>query len=90
MQQTLSEIRDNLVPAEHQSDAEVLNYSNNFDLVDPSTPFNWNDFYYHLSLQGLHETEAFANQITNDPVQKYLHRMYSLTGNQFSKSYCQN
>ncbi len=90
MQQTLSEIRDNLVSAEHQSDAEVLNYSNNFDPVVPSTPFNWNDLYYYVSLQGLESTQSFSNTIANDLVQNYLYERYKETGDSFRKDYCQD
>ncbi|WP_428743082.1 hypothetical protein [Tenacibaculum sp.] len=33
-------------------------------------PFKWSDFFYNLSLEGLHNTEVFKDKIAND-INKY-------------------
>jgi len=90
MTQILSEVRDNLVPSGHQTAAEGFNFSNPSNPLVPDTPFNWNDFYSYLSLQGLDSTEGFASQIRNIPVQNHLYLRYTLTGGLFDKNYCQD
>ncbi len=90
MTQILSEVKDNLVPLHHQTSAEGENFSSPSNPVVPDTPFNWNDFYSYLSLQGLDSTEGFASQIRNDSVQNYLYSRYINEGALFSKSHCQN
>ncbi|WP_162014347.1 SprT-like domain-containing protein [Kordia algicida OT-1] len=64
----LSSIRDELIPPAHVEAAELddtfINESNpNGDTV----AFNWNEFYKYLSLQGLQNTNYFANNILNNP-----------------------
>ena len=54
---------------------------NDNDLID----WNWQDFYYYFSLEGLHQTEAFKNEIEADSLKNDLYKAYKDAGSDFSK-----
>lgn len=54
-------------------------------VTNTSEPFNWNDFFYYMSLEGLHETDAFENNIENDQVKYAKFNHYTSIANFASK-----
>lgn len=61
MQTILSEVKDLLVSP--TDNAGMLDLSMHIPLGAPTTPFNWNEFYKNLSLNGLQECTFFKNEI---------------------------
>lgn len=74
-------------------DLQYLNNPNNPN--DPNgikTPssyiFNWDEFYYYNFLSGLHNTEAFKNEIKNNTEKYSLYRAYKNIGQTYLKNDC--
>ncbi|MFC4633485.1 hypothetical protein ACFO3O_06180 [Dokdonia ponticola] len=92
MQEILSDVRDNFVPQTHQSAAESQNHF--MDENNPSgdtVPWDWNQFYFYLSLAGLHETNGYMNNIENSPAKLFNYQQYVQIGqSSFSKTYCED
>ncbi len=51
-----------------------------------SVDWNWQDFYYYFSMQGLHNTEAFKNEIENDSNENDLYNAYIEESKRFTKT----
>ncbi|MFL0152764.1 hypothetical protein V2632_15970, partial [Tenacibaculum maritimum] len=86
LSEILTDIRDDVIPASQirRMDSETL-YVNGI-----STPFNWDDFFFNLSLEGLHNTEAFENEIKSDIVKNEKFEKYiGIFAVRFSKN-CNN
>lgn len=64
------------------SQEDIDSFSNNTDL-------NWGQFYYYFSLQGLHNTDTFKNEIENDSLKNDLFNAYVNAGKNFTKD-CSN
>ena len=64
-----------------------IDYVNNnpFLINNQSIDWNWQDFYRYFSMSGLHETEAFKNEIENDSFQNDLYKAYNDGSKGFSK-----
>ncbi|QHI38500.1 hypothetical protein IMCC3317_38930 [Kordia antarctica] len=90
MQQMLSDVRDNLVPENHRQIVESRNYQSSSNPVVSNHPWDWNEFYYYYSLLGLHNTNAFEQQIESNPIKNYLYGKYNGDGELLSSSYCQD
>lgn len=90
MQTILGNVRDNFIPENHQNFAESHNFASESNPIVPSSPWNWNDFYYNLSLQGLENTQKYQQQIGSDPIKRFFYLQYREIGNQFSKTHCQD
>lgn len=58
-----------------------LNLDNN-----PSTDWNWDEFYYYFMMQGLHNTDSFENEIENDSMKNDLYNAYRSQSTEFSKN----
>lgn len=66
----LADIKDDLIPFHHQTQAEdefFINEDNPAAYPDGSykqdTPWSWNEFYKYLSMAGLHNSSAFHLEI---------------------------
>jgi hypothetical protein len=85
MSDILAEIRDELIPENHQQSAEEAMFINeNNPIIDSSgeyvndSPWNWVDFYKYLSMVGLHQTNTFINNIQNSPSKYYNYNKYGI------------
>lgn len=58
-------LKDKLISQSHQQQITSDPFYNT--TTEAFEPFIWNDFFYNLSLAGLHQTESFINYIENDP-----------------------
>lgn len=58
-------LKDKLISQSHQQQITSDPFYNT--TTGAFEPFIWNDFFYNLSLAGLHQTESFINYIENDP-----------------------
>jgi len=90
MQGILSDVRDNFIPESHRQIVEAYNFQSQSNPVVPSTPWNWDQFYYYFSLVGLHNTAEFQQQIATDPIKNYIFNRYNVTSTLFSNSYCED
>jgi len=90
MQQMVSDVRDNLIPQNHRQYVEARNYQSSSNPVVPNHPWDWNEFYYYFCLRGLHNTNAFASQIAEDPIKNYLYSQYNIDAELFSSTYCED
>ncbi|AZJ33448.1 hypothetical protein SAMN05444344_0757 [Tenacibaculum mesophilum] len=78
----LAEVKDDVIPA-----SQITYVENNPDpVLGIMTDWNWNDFFYNLSLEGLHNTEAFKNKIEKDSRKKALFEHYISGAYGFSKN----
>jgi len=61
MQRVLAEIRDKVTTQAGRTNLETLYTMRPTAMTNPSisTPWNWNDYYFNLSLDGLHNTSSF-------------------------------
>ncbi len=87
MSEILADVKDDLVPLAHQQNAEE-----NYTFIDESNstgseiPWDWNQFYKYLSMNGLQNSNAFINNISNSPSElSNFHSYTSLGVNGFSK-----
>ncbi|MHC9088054.1 hypothetical protein ACXIHB_04985 [Tenacibaculum sp. IMCC1] len=62
----LAEVRNDLISASQITRME----NESLYIGGTDVPFKWDDFFYNLSLEGLHNTEAFKNKIASD-INKY-------------------
>lgn len=76
MSNCLSEIQDLLISEADQVNSESHNYGSPGGFTEDS-PFNWNDFYYYLSINGLQNTTQYQEEINANPVQQYLFSQYT-------------
>ena len=53
---------------------------------NPSIDWNWQDFYFYFSMQGLHNTDSFKSEIENDSLRNDLFNAYREKSIGFSKS----
>ena len=66
MQTIFSEVKNLLISPEENVEIENLTLhinQNTTPITNVSTPWNWNDFYENLSLNGLQNCSAFASEI---------------------------
>lgn len=62
LSQILADVRDDVIPAN-----QITRMENESLYIDGNDiPFSWDDFFYNLSLEGLHNTESFKNEIENN------------------------
>ena len=68
MSEILADVRDDFVPLHHQQQVE-----DNYTFIDENnplglqTPWDWLQFYDYFSMVGLTQTNAFINNIENNP-----------------------
>jgi len=85
MQSILSEIKDDLIPQDHQSFAEEHLISNTS--LGISQLWNWQDCFKYLSLSGLDITESFITDISNNPSENFIYKDYkTFVEENFSKN----
>ena len=85
MQSILSEIKDDLIPQDHQSFAEEHLISNTS--LGISQLWNWQDCFKYLSLSGLDITESFITDISNNPGENFIYKDYkTFVEENFSKN----
>jgi hypothetical protein len=65
-------------------DLKSLNYLEGVFLTDNNF-FNWQDYYFYFSLQGLYNTDAFKNEIENNQKKNSLCNAYRYLSRQFTK-----
>ncbi|MHC9088052.1 hypothetical protein ACXIHB_04975 [Tenacibaculum sp. IMCC1] len=70
-------------------DLESLNIYSNIN-IDASHIFNWDEFYLYNTLPGLHNTDAFKNEIENNIEKKELYRAYKELARRYLKNDCNN
>ncbi|WP_397364258.1 hypothetical protein [Olleya sp. R77988] len=65
MQLILSQIRDSLLTPAEIAAAQTQSTFQNEDSINgyPLTSWDWDQFYYYRSLEGLVNTQAFQNEI---------------------------
>lgn len=51
-----------------------------------SVNWSWDDFYHYYSMQGLHETDVFKNEIKNNSLKNDLYNEYRNSAKKFSKN----
>jgi len=52
----------------------------------PESYFNWNDFFYYSSMEGLHHIQVFNDEIGSDAVKYFIYSFYVTIGRALSKS----
>ncbi len=70
MSEILEDIKDDLIPLSHQegvADILFINESN----PNEQTPWNWDDFYKYLSMDGLQNSDAFEFEMLPESSVKY-------------------
>jgi len=99
MVDVLKELKDQLIPLSHQQGAEgymLINETN--PTIDANTgeivydaPWDWDSFFKHLSLSGLHNSSIFHLEYPSTPPSPgYLNfQRYNLVGQDFRKE-CTN
>ncbi|MCA0350239.1 MAG: hypothetical protein LCH35_13380, partial [Bacteroidetes bacterium] len=82
----LNEVKGLLISQNHtqQLNNQVYYYPNS----NLSESFNWNDFFYNLSLNGLNNTSAFQTNIQSDSIKYSKYLFYSSLFNMVTKE-CQ-
>ena len=81
MQKILGEIRDLVTTPATRAVVEAIRLQNTF-YTNPqnTTPWNWNDYFYYLSLDGLHNTEGFIKDFPKNTDQYELLMEYLFFG----------
>jgi hypothetical protein len=81
MQKVLGEIRDLVTTPATRAVVEAIRLQNTF-YTNPqnTTPWNWNDYFYYLSLDGLHNTEGFIKNFPKNTDQYELLMEYLFFG----------
>jgi hypothetical protein len=74
MQQILTEIKDELIPQDHQTNAEEHVVSNTS--LGINQMWNWNDCFTNISYTGLNSTTSFISEIANNPAQNFIYEDY--------------
>lgn len=77
-------LKDKLISQSHQQQITSDPFYNT--TTGAFEPFIWNDFFYNLSLAGLHETESFTNHIANDPVKLQKFNFYNSSAQLLTKN----
>ena len=75
MQKVLGEIRDSVTTAPKRANIEAYTMHPTTNPIS-SNPFNWQDFYKHLSYSGLDETSSFKQDFPNPSDALRLHQNY--------------
>lgn len=89
MSNILSEIKDDLVPLNHQQGAEGQMFVDESNPNGPMLPWNWNSFYKYLSMSGLHNSDAFQFEMLPVSSAKYQNfNHYVNTGRNLFKKDC--
>jgi hypothetical protein len=86
---TLQEIKDLLIPQNQQQYLESLNYYSEGDPNNPLTeshPFNWDEFFKNIVIEGLHNTDAVKLKFEQDPIAAFLFNQNVSSANILSKS----
>lgn len=87
MQNCLSEVMNDLVPLDHQQKAEGLTFYN--QQLGVNQLWDWDNFYFFFSLEGLQESNSHIELIQNNASAKFLYDKYRYTGSyDFSKNSC--
>jgi len=88
MQDILADIRDSLIPENHQQNAEALTFIDETNPSGPEINWNWNEFYKYFSMAGLQNTDAFQFEMLPVDSPKYQnYTNYINTGiNSFTKN----
>ncbi|MBW2961565.1 hypothetical protein [Mesonia aestuariivivens] len=79
----LALLKYDLIPQNQQ------NYYDGVEINDPNNPnfsetyFNWNDFFTNISMAGLHDTQAFQDEIESDPVKYFIWNQYIIYAGTF-------
>jgi hypothetical protein len=81
MQKILGEIRDRVTTPATRAVVEAIRLQPTF-YTNPQnkTPWNWNDYFYYLSLDGLHNTEGFIKDFPKNTNQYELLMEYLFFG----------
>ena len=81
MQKILGEIRDRVTTPATRAVVEAIRLQPTF-YTNPqnTTPWNWNDYFYYLSLDGLHNTEGFIKDFPKNTDQYELLMEYLFFG----------
>lgn len=83
----LAVVKDDMIPQNEQNSAESLDFGGTHNgLTVPPTPFNWNDFFYYYSMEGLHHTQTFDDEIKSDDIEFHIYGRYITVGRSFSKN----
>ena len=87
MTEILGDVKDDLIPISNQdyvSDLDLHNIPGN--PFTESHLFNWDEFFYYMSLVGLHNSEAFESEIENSTIENFLYDKYRAYARDFSKN----
>ncbi|GAA4237713.1 hypothetical protein GCM10022291_25380 [Postechiella marina] len=77
MANIISQLKNDLISEQHQTQAEADAFYNS--VTNASEPFNWNDFFKYLAMDGLNETTVFKNNIKNHTLEFDKYNFYSGT-----------
>jgi hypothetical protein len=81
MQKILGEIRDLVTTPATRAVVEAIRLQNTFySNPQNTTPWNWNDYFYYLSLDGLQNTEGFIKDFPKNTDQYELLMEYLFFG----------
>lgn len=89
MEQILHEIKDDMIPLAQQEYLESNDYydtSNPNNTLTDSHPFDFNLFFYYMSIEGLHQTQSVIDFFASNQTQKYLYDKYRTEANNLSKN----
>lgn len=84
-QNIFNEIRNLLATSNDILNAEGSYYN---EINDSDFNWSWNDFYKYISLEGLHNTDTFMQNISQIPNENFYYNFYRGKSSQFSKT-CQ-
>ncbi|WP_156113380.1 hypothetical protein [Wocania ichthyoenteri] len=88
MANILDDIKDDLIPENHQTNAESETFIDLSNPNGPEIPWKWSEFYNYLSMSGLQQTDAFLWKISPGSDEKENYNHYIRTGIQSFKKEC--